>query len=93
MDAYNQKCNYYITPVMSVKPKFSGVSFRSFQEPDPSDSGISETLSTNRLLPTQELFDPVLLDKDFQCTSATALLTSEKGDIASLKCYLFEEGN
>ena len=39
------------------------------------------------------MFDPILLDKDFQYTSATALPTSEKGDIASLKCYLFEEGN
>ena len=41
----------------------------------PSDFGISETLSTNGVLPTQESPHAVLLDKDFQCTSATALIS------------------
>ena len=58
-----------------------------------SDSGISETLSTNGVLPTQRSFHPVLLDKGFQYTSATALYLSElceKRDIAALEYHLFE---
>ena len=58
-----------------------------------SDSGISETLSTNGVLPTQESFHPVLLDKGFQYTSATAPYLSElweKGDRAALEFHLFE---
>ena len=61
----------------------------------PSDSGISETLSTNGVLSTQEYIHPVLFDKDFQCTSATALYLSEpreKGDIATLEYHLLQNG-
>ena len=60
----------------------------------PSDFGISETLSTNGVLPTQESPHAVLLDKDFQCTSVTALYLSElgeNGDIATSEYYLFEK--
>ena len=59
----------------------------------PSYSGISEILSTNGLLPTQESFHPILFDKDFQFTSATAQYLSElceKGDISALEYHLFE---
>ena len=61
----------------------------------PSDSGISENLSTNGLLRTQESFHRVLLLTDFQYTLATALCLLElgkKGDIATLEYYLFEKG-
>ena len=74
--------------IKSIQSKFSGVSFgklfpkftlgklsssrRQQVKIIPSDSGISEILSTNGCT-TQEYLQPVLLDKNFQCTSATAL--------------------
>ena len=42
----------------------------------PSDSGISESFSASWVSPNQESFDSDLLDKDFECTSATAGYTS-----------------
>ena len=97
--------------IRSVKSKFSGISVRnlfskitlgkltssSCQQAKiiQSDSGISETLSTNGVLPTQASLLPVLLDKDFQCTSTTALYLSElgeKGEITTLEYHLFEKG-
>ena len=59
----------------------------------PTDCGVSEIVIINGALPTQGSFHSVLLDKDFQCTSATALYLSqlEKGDIATLE-YLFKKG-
>ena len=95
--------------IKSVKLKFSGISFTNLfpkitlgkllssrhQQANfiPADCGVSEILSINGALPTQGSFHSVLLDKDFQCTSATALYLSqlEKGDIATLE-YLFKKG-
>ena len=95
--------------IKSVKSTCSGISFTNLFSKiplikltsarhnqasfTPSDSGISETLNTNGVLPTQETFHPVFLDEDFQCTSATALYLSElceKGDTAALEYHLFE---
>ena len=61
----------------------------------PSDSGISESFSASWISPNQESFDSDLLDKDFECTSATARFSElcEKGDIATLKYHLFESGH
>ena len=61
----------------------------------PSGSGISETLNTNWAPATKTSFDSDLPDKDFQCTSTTALYLlelSEKDDIVNLKNDLFESG-
>ena len=61
----------------------------------PSDSGISESFSASWVSPNQESFDSDLLDKDFECTSATARFSElcEKGDISTLKYHLFESGH
>ena len=60
----------------------------------PRDSGISESFSATWVCPNQKPFDLDLLDKDFQCTSATAPSElCEKGDIATLKYHLFKSGH
>ena len=62
----------------------------------PRDSGIPESFITCVVSPNQEFFDSDLLDKDFQCTSATARYLSElceKGDIVTLKYHLHKSGH
>ena len=79
--------------INSVKLKFSGIIFTNLfskitlgklissrrQQANfiPTDCGVSEIVSINGALPTQGTLHSVLLNKDFQCTSPTALYLSQ----------------